>query len=193
MELLWIRGVRGVAARVGLTFGEGLLRWETMSKFGIRPCFSHYLGESPEAAVKRIGAALEASDGGFEVKVFPGFVCLRVPPGDRHFWSPRLNLSFHQEGEGTRVNGVYGPNANVWSLFLYGYLLGGSVAVFSGCFGFAQWSLGTRAWGLWICGLALVVLAGLYVGAQLGQKLGAQQQFRLHQAYEEVSGGRVEI
>ena len=130
---------------------------------------------------------------GFEVKVFPGFVCLRVPPGDRHFWSPRLNLSFHQEGEGTRVNGVYGPNANVWSLFLYGYLLGGSVAVFSGCFGFAQWSLGTRAWGLWICGLALVVLAGLYVGAQLGQKLGAQQQFRLHQAYEEVSGGRVEI
>jgi hypothetical protein len=148
---------------------------------------------SAEMAAAKIVGAVEVMGEGFEVKHFPGFICLRVPMEDRHFWSPRLNLSLHDEAGTTRVEGTYGPNANVWSLFLYGYLLAGSMALFSGCLGFAQWSLGTRAWGLWICGGAVVVVLGLYIGAQMGQKIGAQQQFRLHQAYEAAVGSRVEL
>ena len=164
-----------------------------MSQFGFRPRFTQYLPLPVGEAVALAAAGLEAQDGGFEVKRFPGFICLRVPESERHFWSPRLNLSFHGHGGETRVEGIYGPGANVWSLFLYGYLLAGSAALFSGCLGFAQVSLGLRAWGLWICAAAAIVLAALYLGAQFGQKLGAQQQFRLHQAYEAAVGARVEL
>ena len=38
-----------------------------------------------------------------------------------------------------------------------------------------------------------VYTAGLYLTAQFGQKLGAQQMFKIHQAYEAAIGRVVEI
>jgi hypothetical protein len=128
------------------------------------------------------------------VKNFSGFVCLRIPSQDRHFWSPRLNLSLTPTEDGkSQIQGVYGPNANVWSLFLYGYLITGSLALFSGILGFVQLSLEIKAWGLWIFGAVLAAAAGLYLLAQFGQKLGAAQTFQLHQIYESAMGRKVDI
>ena len=49
------------------------------------------------------------------------------------------------------------------------------------------------AWGLWIfwtlAGLAVI----LYLSAQMGQKLAAQQTFTLHQAYERATGQSIPI
>jgi hypothetical protein len=39
----------------------------------------------------------------------------------------------------------------------------------------------------------LLILIGLYLLAQFGQKLGALQTFRLHQIYEAAMGRTVEI
>jgi hypothetical protein len=101
-----------------------------------------------------------ADAGRFEVKNFEGFVCLRIAEQRRRFWTPRLTLGLYGEADGsTRIEGVYGPSANVWSIFLYSYLLSGLVAMFSGFFGLAQWLVGEpRAWGLWIFGGALLVV-----------------------------------
>jgi flagellar biogenesis protein FliO len=46
---------------------------------------------------------------------------------------------------------------------------------------------------LFMAALMLIIAAGMYVFAQMGQKIGAQQTFMLHQIYEEVVGSRVEI
>jgi len=165
-----------------------------VSSFGIRPHFSQTLELGPEDARARIVAEVRKEDEHFEVKSFPGFICVRIPEDERHFWSPRLNLSLESTDDGhTRVEGIYGPNANVWSLFLYGYLITGSFAIFGGSIGFAQWSLGKTSWGLWIFWAALGVALALYVLAQFGQKIGAQQTFRLHQLYEAAMGRTVEL
>ena len=165
-----------------------------MSSFGFRPHFSQTLDLSPDEARAKLVAAVEESDEDFEVRSFPGFVCLRVPPADRHFWSPRLNVSFEPaEGGGTRVEGIYGPNANVWSLFLYGYLILGSIALFSGCIGFAQRALCRCCWGLWIFWTAVGLGFGLWIVAQFGQKLGAHQTYRLHHVYEAAMGRTEEL
>jgi len=51
-------------------------------------------------------------------------VTLFVVEKDTHYWSPRLSLSLESAGEGkTRIDGTYGPSTNVWSAFLYGYML----------------------------------------------------------------------
>ena len=81
----------------------------------------------------------------------------------------------------------------MWSSFLYGYLLVGSVGLFSGIFGCCQARLGMMPWGLWIFGFALAIAIGMYVMAQMGQKLGARQMFQLHQIYEDAMGTPVEI
>ena len=160
-----------------------------MSSFGFRPHFSQTFDRPPVEIQDRLVSSVRKLDGDFEVRSFPGFVCLRVPAAERHFWSPRLNVSVEAvDGDGTRIEGIYGPNANVWSLFLYGYLLVGSAALFGGCIGFAKHSLGKPCWGLWIFWASLGVGIGLWLLAQFGQKLGAHQTYRLHQLYESAMG-----
>jgi hypothetical protein len=160
-----------------------------MSSFGFRPHFSQVLEMTPDEARDLI--VLEVRSGGepCEIKCFPGFICIRVPEDERHFWSPRLNLSLDDNGDGsTRVEGIYGPNANVWSLFLYGYLGVGTIGLFSGALGWAQHSLGKTAWGLWICTAMATLGVGLYLLAQFGQKIGAEQMFQLKRIYETAIG-----
>ncbi len=129
-----------------------------------------------------------------EVKSFPGYVSLHVVEKDSHYWSPRLSLSLEPGGAGkTRIDGTYGPGTNVWAAFLYGYLLVGSIGLFSGLLGVCQFWLGMWAWGLWVATLMLLIAAGMYLSAQFGQKIGAQQTFLLHQIYEAAVGQSVAI
>ena len=165
-----------------------------MSSFGFRPHFSETLDlDVGEAQEMVIGEVKNGSDR-CEVKVFPGFVTLRIPEEDRHFWSPRLTLALEEPETGkTRIEGIYGPNANVWGMFLYGYLVIGSIGLFAGCLGFAQKLIGHTPWGLWIFGVMLASAIALYLFAQFGQKLGAIQTFRLHQIYESAMERTVDI
>lgn len=165
-----------------------------MSSFHFRPRFSHTLSIDPDAIHQRIVEHVRDSGTPFEVKVFPEFICIRIPEDERRFWSPRLNLSLEPGTDGrTVVHGIYGPNASFWSFYLYAGLIVGSLALFSCILGFCQKTLGMTPWGLWVFGITSATGLGLYLMAQIGQKLGAQQTFRLHQAYESALGTTVEI
>ncbi|MBB5351918.1 hypothetical protein HNR46_002157 [Haloferula luteola] len=156
-----------------------------MSQFGFRPHFTLERPGSPAEEQRRLAASLQRLGETFKIKSFPGFLCLRVPPAERHFWSPRLHVSFEPTEQGhTQLDGVYGPNANLWSLFLYGYLLASSAGLFGGALGWAQHALAKPAWGFAILAGALALALGLYLVAQFGQKIAAQQTFRLHQLIE---------
>jgi hypothetical protein len=165
-----------------------------MSSFRLRPHFSHTIDLGVEAVRDRIAQGAREDADRCEVKSFPGYVSLHVVEKDSHFWSPRLSLILETEGDGkTRVEGTYGPNTSMWAAFLYGYLFVGSAAIFSGVLGACQYWLDMQPWGLWIFVVTLLIMAGMYVTAQFGQKVGAQQTFLLHQIYERAVGERVEI
>jgi hypothetical protein len=170
-----------------------------MSSFRIRPRFSQSFDEEPEKLqariIEHVGGGEERPAGSrVEVKNFPGYVTLRIPEEDQHFWSPLLNLSLETDDDGHSViHGIYGPNANVWTIFLYGYLLIGSLTLFSGLLGISQWVVGVYSWGLIVFGVLVVLLIGLYLLAQFGQKLAARQTYLLHLTYEAAVGRTVEI
>jgi len=167
---------------------------DAMSSFHVRPRFHHTLSIDESSIHERLLSSIRASGTEFEVKVFPEFICVRIPEPERKFWSPRLTLSLEPSGDGkTVVHGMYGPNANFWGCYLYIGLIVGSVALFSGILGLCQQSLGMKAWGLWIFGGAVGAAGGLYLMAQIGQKLAEQQTIRLHQAYESALGTSVEL
>lgn len=165
-----------------------------MSSFRVRPRFSHTVGLDLESTQQRIARHIQPDEHRCEVKNFPGYLCLRIPEDERHFWSPRLTLSLEATDDGkTRIEGIYGPNANVWSLFLYGYLITGTLATFAGCIGLVEVMIDHTPWGLWVLGLMIAAAAALYITAQFGQKLGARQTYQLHMAYESAIGSSVEI
>lgn len=165
-----------------------------MSSFRVRPRFEHTVELSREATREKILAALAAHSPALEVKSFPEFIGLHIPAAERRHWSPRLFLSLEATPEGTtRIEGIYGPEIEVWSVFLYGYLITGLLGIFSGIYGGAQLVIDDEPWAFYVTGSMAIIAGLLYLAAQLGQKLGAWQTFQLHQAYQAAIGRPAEI
>ncbi|MBI5766368.1 MAG: hypothetical protein HZA93_01130 [Verrucomicrobia bacterium] len=165
-----------------------------MSSFRIRPSFSHIVESGRDDTRRLILRALAAQAERLEVRAFPEFIGIHIAEKERRFWSPRLFLSLEPTPEGgTRIEGTYGPEIEVWGIFVYGYIAAGLLATFSGILGYAQTLVQSEPWGFWIVAGMGVVVTLLYAAAQLGQKLGARQTFQLHQAYEAAIGRPAEI
>ena len=79
------------------------------------------------------------------------------------------------------------------SFFLFSYLIVWFLGIIAGVIATAQWMIGSYQWGMWAAGGALGLIAVLYLVAQTGQKLGAQQMFLLHQTYEAAMGAPIEV
>lgn len=165
-----------------------------MSSFRIRPRFTHTLDIPPAQARTRILDCLTTRSPALEVKAHAEFIGIHITDAERRYWSPRLFIAFALTPEGTtRVEGIYGPESEMWSIFVYGYLITGLLGTFSGILGGAQVLTGAYPWAFWITGAMALIAALLYLGAQLGQKFGAWQTFQLHQAYQEAIGRPAEI
>ena len=165
-----------------------------MSSFRIRPRFTHTVPLHVDDTRAQILQSLGQHSPDLVVMNFPGFIGLHIPEENRHFWSPRLILGLQSTAEGsTQIDGTYGPEAEVWGLYLYSYMIVGVLGIFSGALGFAQRLVGSEPWGFWVLGAMAANAALLYLSAQLGQKLGAWQTFQLHQAYQRAMGSPAEI
>lgn len=165
-----------------------------MSDVGLRPSFVDTMPMKPEEARELLSARILESGANCECKGFSGYIALRIPENQRRFYSPRLLLSLDaDESNGTRITGTFGPNANMWSAFLYAYLATGSAALFSGILGFCQWKIGITPWGLWIFTPAAFGLIGLYVAGRIGRTLGESQTNELRSIYQSATGHDIKI
>ncbi len=165
-----------------------------MSSFRIRPRFKHLVKLDEAAVEHQIKESQDRSDDVCVVDFLSsGHVNVKIPLSERHFWSPQLHLSTEATEDGTIIRGLYGPNPTVWGLFFFGYVSIGILFFFAGFWGLTRWNLGMSYEILW----ALPILAGaalvLYIIAQTGQKIGAEQMFRLHHFYEDTFHDKVSI
>lgn len=165
-----------------------------MSSFRVRPRFTQTVELSRDETREKILRSLATQSTGLEVKAFPQFIGLHIAAQERRYWSPRLFIHLEPTAEGTtHIEGVYGPEIEIWSVFFYGYLVTGLLGTFSAMFGAAQLVIEVPPWAFWITGAMALIAVLLYLGAQLGQKLGAWQTFQLHQAYQTAIGHPAEI
>lgn len=165
-----------------------------LSSFRVRPRFRVRVRASATEVQSRLEAALANRNEGVEVRAFPGLIGLHLAADARHRWSPRLMLNLEPAADGTTwIEGIYGPEPEVWSVFLYGYLCSGMAGVFSAILGGAQWFTGGPAWAFFITGTAALLAGGLYVAAQLGQKLGAGDTLKLHDTWEMATAGLTRV
>jgi len=126
-------------------------------------------------------------------KLNKGYMRFFILPEEQHYWSPQLGISFEEHEKGTLVRGLYGPRPNVWALFFYGYAVFAILALFASMWGMALLTMDKDPWPLWIV-LGLAIASGiLYMIAQTGQKIGAEQTFTLHHFFEDAVGERTHI
>ena len=164
-----------------------------MSSFRIRPRFKQLTKEPSQHLQERLITKLETGVSKFIATSVQDHITLSIPSSEKHFWSPQLSLSFEDTEQGTVIRGLYGPNPTVWAVFFFGYIALGILALFGLMAGSSQLMLGQEApilWSLPVCGLLAVIM---YFVAQAGQKMGAEQMFRLHHFYEDTVGSVVHI
>lgn len=164
-----------------------------MASFRIRPRFIHVSEENPEEVRDIFKARLAEKDIQVSGTIIPNHIILKIPPDQRHYWSPQLNLSVEMKDDVTLIRGLYGPNPNVWATFFFGYAILGVIALFTGMIGLSQLFLGLNPYWLWAIPICLFSGLIVYLIAQAGQKVGAQQMFELHHFYEFTMKDKVMI
>lgn len=162
-----------------------------MSSFKIRPRFKHRVSGNKEGLEQRLQDSIKERSDTFQCTHLPGHIYIKIHPNQQHFWSPQLHLSFEQDSENVIIRGLYGPNPTVWAIFFFGYVALGILTLFIGMWGLTRWSLGMDSTILWSIPVFAAVAIILYISAQAGQKLGAQQLFDIHHLYEELIDEKV--
>lgn len=164
-----------------------------MSSFKIRPRFKHIVHGKKDALEEKLVKGVEQKKDAFVSNHLPGHLYIKVHPATQHFWSPQLHLSFEQEKDEVIVRGLYGPNPTVWAIFFFSYAALGILSLFLGMWGLTRWSLDMDASILWAIPVFAALAMALYVCAQAGQKLGAQQLFDIHHLYEDLMEDHIRV
>lgn len=157
-----------------------------LSSFRVRPRFSGIVPSPRDETRRAILASLAAEPAGtFELRPFHDFIGIHIAEEHRRYYSPRLMLSLYEWPEGgTLIEGTYGPEIEVWSIFLYGYIGTGMLGTLSAIYGGAQVFIDQEPWAFYVTGWMAVIACALYLAAQLGQKFAAHHTYQLHEACE---------
>jgi hypothetical protein len=164
-----------------------------MSSFRIRPRFRQQVKFSYEDIQDRVKNGLHERKGSYMAIYLPNQITLKIKPEDRHFWSPQLNITLEEKEDGTLIRGLYGPNPSIWAMFFFAYSALGIIILFAGMVVLSQLSLGMETPLWWVIPLCTGLIIIIYIIAQAGQKIGAQQMFDLHHFYEEILGEKIAI
>ncbi len=139
----------------------------------LRPSFRYSCPGTAATAMERLSVAMSEDGASCRGRVREGRVELIVADEHSHFWAPELRARIYDEDESFVVKGYFAPKPDTWTMFLAIY----AATVFSTgvgtVFGFAQWQLGHSPWAMWSLPIGLVAVASVWLGARLGQQLGA--------------------
>lgn len=165
-----------------------------MTSIRIRPRFTLLTNYTPEELFGMIKKHLEESKTNcYAESLHKSFIVLKINKEEQHFWSPQLTLSIDKSEEGSSIRGLYTPKPTIWSMFIFFYTGIGVCILFGGLYGLARLSLNLEAPVLWAVPALLLLALLLYIVAQIGQKLGAQQMFNLHHFVENAIDKKVRI
>ena len=158
----------------------------------IRPRFKDELPYSLEAFKSLLQDGLNDSEE-LTGLVSDNYCVLQIRPEERHYWSPQLTLSLDEPSEGAPllVRGLYGPKPSVWAVFFMSYAALAVIGLFVGVFGLSRLMLDKSAAILWALPAMAIIALVLYLVAQAGQKVGAEQMFRIHHFYEALVKHRI--
>ena len=154
----------------------------------LRPTFSMDLPCASRTAIERLGAHLAARPLVLKRSRTPGggvertlrdeaHLVLTVPPEQRHFWSPWLDVEVAARGGGTHLHARFSPHPSVWTGFAFAYLVLGVACAVSLVIAGSAALLpdSSQTWALWVAGGAALAMVGMWGASQLGQRLAAEQ------------------
>ena len=103
----------------------------------------------------------------------------------RHSWSPQLRLWLTRRDGVIHIDAIFGPEPNIWTMFMAGYAIGGMLSLAGVLVCTSQLSLRAAPssfWGAWLLLVGLLILSSVYALSHLGRHLSMEQMRPLHDA-----------
>ena len=157
-----------------------------MEKIRIRPRYNFTVPLKKEVVLERLRSALQNSEDRLTGKFVKPLVVISLPDEDKHFWSPELSLDLEEKDDGTEIRCILGPHSSIWTLFATFYGFAVLVGVAGLVWGISQMTLGMSAYGFWLIPVSILLIAGAYVIALIGQRLAYDQMLQLRSFIKET-------
>lgn len=149
----------------------------------LRPKFSIDLERSKEEVLTMFQQAKKEAKKRFRIKIVDEHVFLDILKKDHHFWSPHLHLEIvAEEGEKTKLKGLFGPKPQVWTLFVFLHFV--VATAFIGC---SIWAyVGSKMEAFNVFPIVMMVVLPivwilLYLFGRLGRDFGKDQIKKMQQ------------
>ncbi|MBT8220215.1 MAG: hypothetical protein KJP00_10330 [Bacteroidia bacterium] len=157
-------------------------------KYQIRPRFEIEADMTMDELAEKLKKGLGQIDSPVKGQVHPTYASLRIPRKDQHYWSPQLSLTMDEFEKGCLIRGMYGPNPQVWTMFVFFYAIIAFAVMVIAIVGFSNRSLGNAAPILWLLPVLLLIFSSLYATSYFGQKKGEDQMHTLKDFFESSTG-----
>lgn len=160
-----------------------------MSSIRIRPRIRQFSNLSKEEVLTKFQQLLDSGNYPFEGKIVQHHLFVKCNAEKQHFWSPELTLEvvknymqddeYSEHKEPTLVRGYISPKPSIWTFFAFAYIGLGLLFLGFLVYGTSQMMLNQSTNMLWYALICLVLVAGVFIATQIGQRLGEEQTIKL--------------
>lgn len=123
------------------------------------------------------------------------YAVIRLRKDKKEYWSPQLQIRSEKDeddAEITIIRGIFGPRPTVWTLFMFLYILGGTIFFFFGMIWFVQLRLNVDSdLALWAW-VGLFIIIATYIAARIGQVIARDHMTVLKDFMEKVVNDELE-
>lgn len=152
-----------------------------MNETALRPRYKFSSKLSIDEIRERLKTALKDEDGNtfkLQHRSVSHHLIISFPAVHRHFWSPTLDVNMEKGADGkTTVRLLMGPEASIWTMFMFFYTVAGLAVLTGIVLGYSQFSLGKGTFLLWLIPIGTALFFVFYFAAIAG-KVKAQEQMK---------------
>lgn len=152
----------------------------------LRPTFEIPIDLTRQQAIERLGSESVRQA---QPKIFfthGEYGELHLPTNQHRLWSPHLSFYICEEQDQTFVRGRFAPRLEIWTFVWILYLAMSFIGLFALVMEFSKWSIGEESWWRWGALLSAIIIAAIYMVANVGQQCSSDQMKTLREQLETI-------
>lgn len=160
---------------------------DTLTSIRTRVRFKLKTKLTPDEYSENIKNYLKENNNEFTGNINREVATIFVKNDNNNYWKPNLALRTEIEDEQTYIRGIFGPSSAVWTFFMFLYFIFSILwmTLFTMCYVEKQIKSNDFPWALSASFVALALVLGTYIAAQIGQRLSKEEMKKLRKFAEE--------
>jgi len=156
-----------------------------MSSIRVRPRIREFSNDKDAEIITRYKSIIDSGKYPLQAEFVNQHLFVKCKPEITSIWSPELTLDvvenyrkddeFSVHNGATLIKGYLSPNPSVWAFFIFSYVGFGLLFLGFLVYGTSQMMLDHPTQMGWYAVASLVLIAGVFVASQVGQRLGDAQ------------------